>query len=43
MLLTGLPKALVFLQIIFKKLKFFSSPADNGSDYFIIAKYACLP
>jgi hypothetical protein len=41
--LTGAAKALVFLQIIFKKLKFFSSPADNDSDYFIIAKYACLP
>ena len=31
-----------FQILLSKRLKFFSSAADNDSDYFIIAHYACL-
>ena len=33
---------ITFQVLLSKRLKFCSSPADNNSEYFIIAKYACF-
>jgi len=31
----------IFSEILVQKLKFFSSPADNDSEYYFSAQYTC--